>query len=154
MKVMDRILVITDLLLGAVYADGGAVGAEEDAVRALLGELLVTRGGPLPADVEARVAGFDPAAFDLARTAADFLHDPPMKKRRLLELVGKMVAADNEFTLDEDDYMRALGKALGMDPAEYQDLVLDYEIEELRRSFHELVERPTPPPPPRPSPAR
>lgn len=136
MKVRDRIDVITDLLLGAAHADRRFPAGEQHAVRALLCELLLT--DTLPAGLEARIRGFDPQRFDLARAAADFSADPPMQKRRLLELVGQMCWSDGEYDLEEDAYIRELGEALGMQPDEYADLVIDYELEELRESFTEI----------------
>ncbi len=65
--------------------------------------------------------------FDLEEAARDFLSDPPMKKRRLLELVVKMVDADGETDLREDQFVRELAKALKMDESEYEDLVLEIE---------------------------
>ncbi len=143
-SVQDRILVITDLLLGAVYADDKLKGAEEETVRKLLGELL--GGGDLPAEVDSRIKTFPAHTFDMRATAEDFTEDPPMKKRKLLELVCAVRDADEEIDLAEDDYVRALGEALGMKKDEYADLTLDYEVGELRSTLEEL--RAVPPPVP------
>ena len=143
-SVQDRIIVITDLLLGAVYADEKLQGAEERAVRKLLGELLGSN--ELPAEVDQRIKTFPAGTFDLKKTAADFAEDPPIKKRKLLELVCAVRDADDEIDLAEDDYIRALGEALGMKKDEYADLTLDYEVKDLRESFEDL--RAVPPPVP------
>lgn len=143
-SVQDRILVITDLLLGAVYADEKLKGAEDKAVRRLLGELLGEE--QLPPEVDERIKTFPVGTFDLKATAADFGEDPPIKKRKLLELVCAVRDADDEIDLAEDDYVRALGQALGMKKEEYADLTLDYEVAELRESLSEL--RAVPPPVP------
>jgi uncharacterized tellurite resistance protein B-like protein len=136
MKVRDRVDVLADLFLGAVYADG--VGAEDEkcAVRGLLKELLVMK--ELPPAIESRISSFDPKSFDLAKVAADFASDPPMNKRRLLELVARVCLADGILDLEEDAYVRRLGTSLGLAPDEFADLVLDYEIEELRKSFADI----------------
>ena len=144
MKVRDRILVITDLFLGALWADDEFTEDEQRAVRALLADLLVVEHGALPANVEERIREFDPLAFDLEASASDFDQDPPMAKRRLLELVGRMVDADGVVDMKEDEYLRRLAKALGMEYSEYSDLVLDYEVSELRETFERLR---VPPPP-------
>jgi uncharacterized tellurite resistance protein B-like protein len=136
----DRIDVITDLLLGAAYADGSLEGREEATVRRLLGELL--GDAALPAATDARIAAFDPKAFDLAAAAAAFRADAPERKRKLLELVVAVRDADDVFDTDEDDYMTSLARALDMSPEEYADLAL--EIVELRSSFDE-VRRSAPP---------
>jgi tellurite resistance protein len=138
MKVRDRIAVIVDLFLGAAYADGRFVADEKQAVRRILRELIVRDA--LPEDIETQIVRFRSELFSLERAAADFAEDPPMHKRRLLELVAKLCVADGEFDLAEDDYLHALARALRMDPSEYRDIVLDYEIEELRRTFEMLRE--------------
>jgi uncharacterized tellurite resistance protein B-like protein len=144
MKVRDRILVITDLFLGALWADEEFSEDEQRAVRDLLAELLQVSGAELPPSVEERIAAFDPLAFDVEAAAQEFDADPPMAKRRLLELVGRLVDADGVVDLKEDEYLRKLADALGMEYGEYSDLVLDYEVEELRDHFEALR---VPPPP-------
>lgn len=144
MSVRDRILVLTDLFLGAVWADDEFTEGEQRAVRALLAELLLVKPDELPEAVEERIQSFDPLKFDLDATAQGFASDPPMAKRRLLELVGKMVDADGVMDMQEDEYLRRLADALGMARAEYADLVLDYDVEELRGAFEALR---APPPP-------
>lgn len=144
MKVRDRILILTDLFLGAVWADDEFTEDEQRAVRTLLADLLLVTPSELPEAVEARVREFDPLKFDLEAAATDFADDPPMAKRRLLELVGKMVDADGVVDMQEDEYLRRLAGYLGMEYADYSDLVLEHEIEELRASFEQLR---TPPPP-------
>lgn len=139
-EMADRIDVITDLLMGAAYADGSLEGREEATVRRLLGELL--DGAALPPETDARIKGFTPKGFDLEETAAHFRDDPPERKRKLLELVVAVRDADEVFDSDEDDYMTALARALGMKREEYADLAL--EIEELRNSLDE-VRRSMPP---------
>ena len=140
-------MVVTDLLLGAVYADDKLEGQEEEAVRKLLGELL--GGKPLPEDVDKRIKTFPAGSFDLDKTAKDFSKDPPIKKRKLLELIAAERDADDEIDLQEDEYMQKLAKALGMKKEEYSDLVLDYDVEDLKASFEEIRKVSAPPPPPK-----
>ena len=142
-KVRERIMVITDLLLGAVYADDNLEGSEEEAVRKLLQELLDS--DELPAEVDRRIKSFPAGSFDLAATAADFLDDPPIQKRKLMELVAAVHEADEEIDLAEDAYLTDLGSALGLSPDDYSDLSLDYEIEDLRANLEALS---APPPVP------
>ena len=137
MKVRDRILVITDLMLGALYSDATMTGEEEGAVRELLAKLLLCTPDTLPAEVDARIRSFSLLEFDIERAARDFLSDPPMKKRRLLELMARL--ADRDGTdLREDEDLRDLAQLLEMKPEEYADLVLDYDIERLRDSFEDV----------------
>jgi hypothetical protein len=116
MKVRDRILVITDLFLGALWADDEFSEDEQKAVRKLLADLLGDGEALLPEAVEERIAEFDPLKIDLE------------------------AAADAR----EDEYLGRLGDCLGVERTAYSDLVLDYEIEELREHFEQLR---VPPPP-------
>lgn len=129
MKVRDRIHTITDLFLGAMYADRRFDAAERAALRQLLCELMVCK--ELPSDLEQQIAGFAPEQFDLRAAARDFRSDPPMHPRRLLELVAQLCVADGEFDLAKDDYLHRLARALELDPVEYEDIVLDYEVIEI-----------------------
>ena len=152
MKVRDRILVITDLLIAAIYCDGTMMGSEDNAARELLADLLLTTPDDLPAEVDERIRNFRIVGFDMDESVKDFLSDPPMKKRRLLELVAKMVDADGEHDFREDQFMRDLADCLGMAEEEYADLVVELELVEqpeerksrLRQSFTDL--RAVPPP--------
>ncbi len=99
----------------------------------------------LPAEVDARIKTFPANSFDVGATARDFAADPPIQKRRLLELVAAVRDADDEIALAEDDYLRSVAQALGMKHEEYADLALDYEVEELRTSL-ETLRKPPPVP--------
>lgn len=136
MKVRDRIGTITQLFLGALYSDRRCLDTEKKAVRRLLSDLIVRP--ELPAEIEALIDDFDVDKFDLDAVARDFASDPPMNRRRLLELIAQLCMADGELDLDEDEYLHRLARALGMPPSEYEDLVLDYETHELRKSFEML----------------
>ena len=61
---------------------------------------------------------------------AAFAGDPPAVKRRLLELIGAVHAADGEIDFAEDDHMRAVGAALGLPPEAFKELVVDI-VEEI-----------------------
>ena len=119
-----------------MYADNRFEEDEKRAVRRMLCDLIVRP--ELPPELERHIAQFDPQRFDLIATAQDFASDPPMNRRRLLELVAQLCVSDGELDFEEDDYLHRLARALGMDPVEYEDIVLDYEIHEMRRSFELL----------------
>jgi uncharacterized tellurite resistance protein B-like protein len=135
-EIEDRILVITDLLLGAAYADDALAGEEEAAVRRLLGELL--GGAALPLEVDTRIETFRPDGFDMVAAAKGFAADPPIAKRKLLELVAAVSDADDEVDLEEDAYLVALAKALGMQPDDYADLTLHVQVEDLKKALGDL----------------
>jgi uncharacterized tellurite resistance protein B-like protein len=138
------LLVVTDILLGAAYADGTSDGSEVMAVRDLLKELH--GGGALPEDLEKRIAVFSPKKFVLEDAAKTFLKESKLEKRKLLELCCTIRDADDEHDFAEDEYIKKLGAALGMKASEYVDLTLDYEMEEVAST---LGTRSMPPPTPK-----
>jgi glutamate synthase domain-containing protein 1 len=56
-------------------------------------------GAALSDAVDARIKAFPAGTFDLAATAADFVKDPPIQKRKLLELVAAVNDADEVLDL-------------------------------------------------------
>jgi uncharacterized tellurite resistance protein B-like protein len=143
MTATDRILPLCDILLGAAHADARFEDRERDEIREMLADLS---GAKLPSDVEARIAAFDPATFDLVRTAAAFKGDDVDERRRLLFLVAAVNDADDELDLDEDAYLRALGAALDLPASALEGLALDIEIEDLRADFAKIRKGPPPVP--------
>jgi uncharacterized tellurite resistance protein B-like protein len=140
MALVDRILPLTDLLLGAAYADKELKDLERDEVRALLEDLA----GDLPVDVEVRLTSFDPAAFDLASAAAPFRGDSEDDRKKLLHLVSAVNEADEEIDFSEDDYLRDLAKVLGLPASALRGLTIEMDLEE---SFAQVRKGPPPPPP-------
>jgi len=124
----DRILPMTELLLGAVYADSERTDEEIETVRKLLAGVF---SGELPAEVATRLESFDASAFALDVAIEPFAEDPPELKRKLLELLAAVKDADEIVDLEEDAYITRVAAALGVAKADYADLVLDLEIEEL-----------------------
>jgi uncharacterized tellurite resistance protein B-like protein len=135
-----NLLAVTDLLLGAAYADGTGDGSEILTVRDLLREIV---DGALSDELEKRVSDFSPKTFDLEKSAKAFLDGPKITPRRLVELVATIRDADEEVDFAEDEYLRKVGKAVGLKESEYADLTVDFEIEEVRAAF---VSKPPAPP--------
>ncbi len=143
MTLTDRVIPLCDLLLGAAYADDDFEDRERDEVRGMLAELS---GGALPAELEARIANFDPTKFDLASTAAAFEADSEDDRRRLLFLVAAINDADDELAIAEDDYLRALAAALDLPASALVGMTVEIESEELREAFTKVRKGPPPPP--------
>lgn len=143
MALPDRILPLCDLLLGAAHADRQFRDREREEVRELLADLT---GAGLTPELEARIAGFDPARFDLAATAAEFRGDPADDRRRLLFLVAAVHDADEELDLAEDEYLRALAGALELPNSALEGLTLDVQIIDLRQDLAKIRKGPPPPP--------
>jgi hypothetical protein len=139
-SVAHRIGVLIELFMGAVYADRTCERKERDYVRALVADLLCK--SPLPADVDALIECFDPVAFDLRLSVSEFLREPPMNKRRLMELVAYVTLSDGKQSIEEDVYLRDLGRALGMGTEEFRYLTNDPDMAAMRESFTDLARVP------------
>jgi len=142
MATPDRILPLCDILMGAAYADKEFHDREREEVRGMLADLA----GSLTPELEKRIASFDPDKFDLATTAATFKDDPPDDRRRLLFLVAAVNEADEEVDISEDEYLRALAKALDLPDEALEGMVIDVEIEDLKEDFQKVRKGPPPPP--------
>jgi hypothetical protein len=141
-SVAHRIGVLVDLFMGAVYADRRCESRERGYVYALVADLLCK--DPLPPDVAVLIDEFEPEKFDLRASVSEFLREPPMNKRRLMELVAYVTLCDGEQSSEEDGYLRALGQALGMRVEEYRHLTSDPDMAHLRESFTDLARVPLP----------
>ncbi len=144
MAQLDRTLAICDLLLGAAHADSQFTDRERVTVRELLADLFGSE--KLPSEVEARIDLFQAEKFDVAAAAQPFQGDSEDEKKKLLYLVAAVHEADEELDFAEDDYMRALGKALAMSDDALDDLVIDVESEDLAEDFQALRKAPPPVP--------
>lgn len=124
----DRIPIVADILMAAAHADDHLHGAERTEVRRLLRQVLSAE--TLPMDLDFRIDEFKAESFDLGEAAEAFAGDPPETKRRLLELVSAVHAADEEYDLAEDAFVGKLGAALGLPEDTYRDLAVTV-IEEI-----------------------
>lgn len=143
MALPDRIAPLCDLLMGAAYADAEFKDREREEVREMLADLS---GSKLTTELEDRIAKFDPKKFDLAKTAAEFKSDPEDDRKRVLFLVAAINDADEEVDFAEDEYLRALAKALDLPASALAGLTIDVEIEDLREDFQKVRKGPPPPP--------
>lgn len=133
----DHIETITDLLLGAAYADKRLEGRETDRIRSLLTKLAGT--DTLPAEIEARFKSFSPAGFDAA-AAGQQLASLGNDRRRVLEMIASVTESDEEIDLAEDRYLRTVAEAMGLDAKQFRDLVVDFqEIDELEGILGETL---------------
>ncbi len=114
---------ITDLLLGSAYADKRLEGGELAAITAMLCKLLGTAA--LPKAQSDRIAGFNPAKFDVAKTAATLKAESVESKRKVLELIASVSESDDEIDLAEDAYLRKVAAGMGISEAEIADLTVE-----------------------------
>ncbi|MFY0534768.1 TerB family tellurite resistance protein [Nannocystis pusilla] len=114
---------ITQLLLGAAYADKRLAGAEITRIRSLLSTLL--GGAEVPDSLLRLINTFSPAAFNVQQVATGLDGLSQEEKRKLLELIASVNDADEELDLAEDIYLRTVAAALGLPQEEFSDLTLE-----------------------------
>jgi uncharacterized tellurite resistance protein B-like protein len=140
----DRVSVLTDLLLGAAWADDHFSTDERRELRRVLSGLLGLENAPLPLHLEERIESFDPLAFDLVSVAKEFDQDPPTSRERLVALVAGLATSDGDVTAPEAAFLSDLVQALGLGDADWRTLAASGDDRELRGLFEQL--RAAPPP--------
>jgi uncharacterized tellurite resistance protein B-like protein len=126
----QHIETITQLLLGAAYADKRLEGAEVKRIEAILRQVL---GGEPPEALLASLRQFNPAGFNVHAVATATLRELEADdKRTLLELIASVNDADDELDLAEDAYLRHVAVGIGVPETEIADLTIEVlEDEEL-----------------------
>jgi uncharacterized tellurite resistance protein B-like protein len=145
MSMTDRIFPLSELLLGAAYADKELKDEEKDEVRNLLKGLA----GDLSPEVEAAIASFEAEKFDVKKSASAFVSDSEEDRKKLLYLVAAVNEADDEIDFAEDDYLRDLAAALDLPKSALEGLTVEVETEELKETFQKVRKGPPPPPSPK-----
>jgi uncharacterized tellurite resistance protein B-like protein len=119
----EHIDTITDLLLGAAYADKRLEGEELVSITKKLCKLLGT--DELPATQKARLKSFNPAKFDAKQAAESLSGETTEHKRKILELIASVNESDDVIDFDEDAYLRKVAAGLGMSEDEVSDLTFE-----------------------------
>ena len=133
----NHILTITDLLLGAAYADKRLEGQEKDKIHSLLAKLA--GGKEFPAEVESRFTEFSPAAFDIEAAGKRVAHLGD-DRRKILEMIAAVSESDAEIDLAEDRYLRRVAVAMGVPEKQFRDLIVDFqEIDDLEGILSETL---------------
>lgn len=114
---------ITDLLLGAAYADKRLAGSELNTIETLLSKVLGV--DELPAAQQRRITSFNPARFDVAAAAGELKALSELDKHKLLDLIGSVNDSDDELDFDEDAYLRKVASALGLSDDEVDHLQIE-----------------------------
>lgn len=114
---------ITDLLLGAAYADKRLEGDELSAITKMVCKLLSVDA--LPAEQSARITAFNPAKFDVAAAAVQLNPLSVDEKKKVVELVASVNESDEVIDFDEDAYLRKVAGALGLG----DDVIQQHTIE-------------------------
>ena len=139
----DRIFPLSELLLGAAYADKELKDEEKVEVRRLLQELA----GDVSPEVDAAIASFEPAKFDVKSSASAFKSDSEDDRKKVLYLVAAVNEADEELDMAEDEYLRAVAAALDLPSSALEGLTVEVETEELKEALAVVRKGPPPPPP-------
>jgi uncharacterized tellurite resistance protein B-like protein len=114
---------ITDLLLGAAYADKQLQGGELDAIRSMLVKLLGVKN--LPSAQADRITAFNPAKFDITAATAKLRSESAETKRKIIELVASVSDSDEELDMAEDAYLRKVAKGMGLSDDDIKDLTIE-----------------------------
>jgi len=132
----EHIDTITDLLLGAAYADKRLESAERDAITGMLAKIL---GVPdLPDAQRDRIRAFNPAKLNVGACGESLASLSTEEKHKILELVATVSESDDELDLAEDDYLRKVALALGVPESDIADLTIELiEEDELDQFFED-----------------
>lgn len=114
---------ITDLLLGAAYADKRLEGKELDAISKMLARLMGTPA--LPEAQRQRIKSFNPAKHDAVAAAKSLTGLSDEDKRKVLDLVASVNESDDEIDFDEDAYLRKVAGGLGIPEDQLGDLTIE-----------------------------
>ena len=124
---------IAPILMAAAQSDGDYGGSEMRTIRGLLEGQL--GGERLPTSVLERLVNFHEEEFDLEASCRDLDMSSHRKRRALLELLARVVGADNVFHVTEEAYFHRVATLIGAAPEEYESLI--EELEELPAWFPE-----------------
>lgn len=140
MAANDRTQALTDLLLGAAFADDHLDDREVERVQELLAYML---DGKVPPALDAHIDNFDAKTFDVRKSAAVFKGDSAEDRAHLLSLVAAVHEADDTLDLAEDEFLQKLAAALGLPASALGGLTVKVEVEELKTRYKKAT---TPPP--------
>lgn len=132
----EHIDTITDLLLGAAYADKRLEAKERDAITAMLTKLLGV--SDLPDAQRDRIKAFNPAKLDVKEAGSKLALLSGDEKRKVLDLVASVTESDDEIDLAEDAYLRKVAEGLGIPDSEIDSLAIEIiEDDDLDQFFED-----------------
>lgn len=124
----EHIETVTNLLLGAAYADKRLEGHEIQTIRGILTK--IHGGDGVPGERETQIKQFNPAKFDASAAAVSLGGLSSDDKHKLLELISTVNESDEVLDLDEDAYLRRVASGMGMSDDEIKDLTLQIDEDE------------------------
>ncbi len=123
----EHVEAITDLLLGAAFADKRLEGVEVNTIQKLLCKLMGTE--TIPAAQADQMSRFNPARFEVEQRCAGLSDLAASQRMEVLRMVAAVNDADEELDMAEDNYLRKVAKALELPEDAYDTLTI--EVEEL-----------------------
>jgi len=132
----EHIDTITDLLLGAAYADKRLESKERDAITSMLTKLLGV--SDLPDAQRDHIKAFNPAKLDIKEASSKLALLSGDDKRKVLDLVASVTESDDEIALAEDKYLRKVAEGLGIPESEIDSLTIEIiEDDDLDQFFED-----------------
>lgn len=107
-----------ELMLGAAYADGDKGAVEIVAIAEQLKEFIDI--DHVPNLLARRMAHFDPNTFAVEAACAQLRLENQDDRLAVLQLIAKVVGADNILHPAEIAYLRRVAVAIGIDPEQLQ----------------------------------
>ncbi len=129
----EHIDTITDLMLGAAYADKRLEGNELDAIRNMLCKLLGV--DEVPEAQAARIKSFNPAKHNPVAAAQSLGELTEDEQTKVLDLIASVNDADEVIDLDEDAYLRKVAEGLGVTGDRLDSLTIEIIEEDDLDSF-------------------
>lgn len=123
----DHVETITDLLMGAAFADKRLEGDEVSKIRDLLCKLLGTTS--IPENLADRMKGFNPAKFDAGAAATQLRTDLGEDAAQVIDMIAAVHDADEEFDMGEDAYIRKVGSGLGLSDEQLKAHTIQLEVD-------------------------
>ena len=113
---VTQMAVLARVLLGAAHADGFYAATEAVAIAEILSRFVDQ--APLPPAVQEAMRRFDPQSFDVEAACGELRADTERDRLELLDLVSRVIDADNVLHAREGVYLRRVARAIAATDAE------------------------------------
>lgn len=128
-----QLTALTQLLLGAAWADNELHGLESAAIDRILKNLV--NPGLVPEEITEYVRSFQPGDLDVTAAVAALGIDDAEERRAILGLVATVIDADFTYDFQEGDYLKEVATALGAPQDEFRDhIVRTVRLKKISRS--------------------
>lgn len=118
----DQLEALAELMLGMAYVDDELEDEEFDLVYEILDGITP---GKLPEFLDDYILTFDPDALVVSETVERLGFTEPDERRIVLNMLAGIAEADNVLALEESDFLKEVGQALGASPDEYELMTLE-----------------------------